>query len=195
MPQSKLGVVQDRHQDVVELVRRGAGQLTNGGQTFALHEPLLEIGNPAILVGPDGFKAFRFFIRFHRISIGFQPASMQQDCPRARNCARKDSTFSPNELVFIKLQSSFAMNTLEALETMLAIAHEEGIQVRSEWLSGVRGGLVRVGSKAVLFVDQALSVSDQLEQVRSALGALDWSETSHAQQMAVCLSKVPRGDL
>lgn len=82
------------------------------------------------------------------------------------------------------------MNSLETLETMLAIAQEEGIQVRSEWLSGVRGGLVRVGSQAILFVDEALSVPEQLEQVRSALGVLDWSETSRARQMAECLGRL-----
>lgn len=81
------------------------------------------------------------------------------------------------------------MNTLEALETMLAIAQDEGIEVRSEWLSGVRGGLVRLGSKAVLFVDQALTVPEQFEQVRGALGALDWSQTQRGDQMAVCLTK------
>jgi hypothetical protein len=89
----------------------------------------------------------------------------------------------------IRAQKPIAMNTLEALETMLAIAQDEGIEVRSEWLSGVRGGLVRVGSKAVLFVDQALTVPEQFEQVRGALGALDWSQTSRGDQMAVCLSK------
>lgn len=79
------------------------------------------------------------------------------------------------------------MNSLETLETMLAIAQEEGIQVRSEWLGGVRGGLVRVGQRAILFVDEALSVPEHLEQVRSALGVLDWSQTPGASQMAECL--------
>ena len=79
------------------------------------------------------------------------------------------------------------MNSLEVLETMLAIAQEEGIEVRSEWLSGVRGGLVRVGDKAVLFVDESMSVPDQLEQVRGALGVLDWSETPRGGQMVECL--------
>ncbi|MFM8570358.1 MAG: hypothetical protein ACKOAU_02055 [Pirellula sp.] len=79
------------------------------------------------------------------------------------------------------------MNSLETLETMLAIAQQEGIEVRSEWLSGVRGGLVRVGTKAMLFVDEALSVPEQLEQVRMALGLLDWSGTPHADQMEQCL--------
>lgn len=79
------------------------------------------------------------------------------------------------------------MNSLEVLETMLAIAQDEGIEVRSEWLSGVRGGLVRVGDRAILFVDEALSVPDQLEQVRGALGVLDWSETPRGDQMVECL--------
>jgi hypothetical protein len=84
-------------------------------------------------------------------------------------------------------RNPIAMNSLEILETMLAIAQEEGIEIRSEWLSGVRGGLVRVGDKAVLFVDQALSVPEQLHQVRSALRPLDWSETPRGACMTECL--------
>ena len=82
------------------------------------------------------------------------------------------------------------LNSVESLELMLAIAKEEGIQVRSEWLSGVRGGLVRVCEQPYLFVDESLSVPEQLAQVRSALGALDWSETSHADAMAQLLVRV-----
>jgi hypothetical protein len=81
------------------------------------------------------------------------------------------------------------MNSLETLETMLAIAQDEGIEIRSEWLSGVRGGLVRVGDKSVLFVDQALSVPEQLQQVRSALRPLDWSETPQGARMSECLGR------
>lgn len=66
---------------------------------------------------------------------------------------------------------------------MLAIADKEGIAVRSEWLGGVRGGLVRVGQRAFLFVDESLTVPEQLAQVRLALGELDWSETEHAEVM------------
>jgi HPt (histidine-containing phosphotransfer) domain-containing protein len=102
-------------------------------------------------------------------AVGRKPSEPTEPCTRA--------------------QKPIAMNTLEALETMLAIAQDEGIEVRNEWLSGVRGGLVRLGSKAVLFVDQALSVPEQLEQVRGALGALDWSETPRGEQMAICLSE------
>lgn len=75
------------------------------------------------------------------------------------------------------------MNSVESLELMLAIADQEGIAVRSEWLGGVRGGLVRVGQRAFLFVDESLTVPEQLAQVRLALGELDWSETEHAEVM------------
>jgi hypothetical protein len=97
------------------------------------------------------------------------------------------SKYSPMNLFSLNPRNPVAMNSLEILETMLAIANEEGIEIRSEWLSGVRGGLVRVGDKAVLFVDQALSVPEQLEQVRSALRPLDWSETPQAARMSECL--------
>jgi len=101
----------------------------------------------------------------------------------------KFQKFSVMNLFSLNPRNPAAMNSLEVLETMLAIAQEEGIEVRSEWLSGVRGGLVRVGSKAVLFVDQSLSVPEQLEQVRAALGVLDWSQTARGDQMAVCLGR------
>jgi hypothetical protein len=91
----------------------------------------------------------------------------------------------------VAIMEEAALNSVESLELMLAIAKEEGIQVRSEWLSGVRGGLVRVGEQPYLFVDESLSVPEQLAQVRSALGVLDWSETSHAQAMAQLLAPVP----
>jgi len=72
-------------------------------------------------------------------------------------------------LFSLNLGNPIAMNSLETLETMLAIAQEEGIQVRSEWLAGVRGGLVRVGDRALWFVDEALSVPEQVELVLCAL--------------------------
>ncbi len=90
----------------------------------------------------------------------------------------------------VAIMEEAPLNSVESLELMLAIAKEEGIQVRSEWLSGVRGGLVRVGEQPYLFVDESLSVPEQLAQVRSALGALDWSETSHADAMAQLLVRV-----
>jgi hypothetical protein len=69
------------------------------------------------------------------------------------------------------------LQTLERLERILEIAAEEGISVRCEWLGGVRGGLVRLGRTPILFVDESLSVPEQLEQVRDSLTLLDWSES------------------
>ncbi|MCU0714563.1 MAG: hypothetical protein MUD03_00385 [Pirellula sp.] len=74
--------------------------------------------------------------------------------------------------------------TVDRLERVLAIALEEGIQVRREWLRGVRGGLVRVGRSPILFVDDSLGVPEQWDQVRAALAQLDWSETPFGEEMA-----------
>jgi hypothetical protein len=67
--------------------------------------------------------------------------------------------------------------TIDRLERLLEIAEEEGIAVRCEWLSGVRGGLVRIGQTPILFVDESMNTPDQLEQVKDALGQLDWTES------------------
>lgn len=76
-----------------------------------------------------------------------------------------------------------ARTSLEKLEHLLSILAAEGIQVRREWLGGVRGGLVRVGRQPVLFVDESIGIVEQLEQLRAALTQLDWSETQWADAM------------
>jgi hypothetical protein len=75
------------------------------------------------------------------------------------------------------------MTSLERMERLIAIAESEGIQVRSEWLGGVRGGLVRLGRVPILFVDESLGVREQLEQTCGALGQLDWAETVWSDEM------------
>ncbi len=70
-----------------------------------------------------------------------------------------------------------SISRLEQLERLLEIASEEGIEVRNEWLGGIRGGLVRIGRSPILFVDQSLPVPEQLEHVRSTLSQLDWTES------------------
>lgn len=77
--------------------------------------------------------------------------------------------------------------TVDKLERVLAIALEEGIQVRREWLRGVRGGLARVGRQPILFVDESLGVAEQWDQVRATLAQLDWSETSFGAEMSQLL--------
>lgn len=70
-----------------------------------------------------------------------------------------------------------AINSLERMERLLAIAQEEGILVRNEWLGGVRGGLVRIGKEPILFIDDSLDLPDQLHQAKAALSQLDWRDS------------------
>lgn len=77
--------------------------------------------------------------------------------------------------------------TIEKLERVLQLADEEGIQIRREWLRGVRGGLVRVRHTPILFVDDSLAALEQWEQTRRALQQLDWSETDSADEMLALL--------
>jgi len=79
------------------------------------------------------------------------------------------------------------LQTLERLERILEIASDEGISVRCEWLGGVRGGLVRLGKTPILFVDESLSVPDQLDQVRDSLTLLDWTESEWWNEMTSLL--------
>ena len=77
--------------------------------------------------------------------------------------------------------------SLDRLERLLDIATEEGIAVRREWLSGVRGGLVRVGRTPILFVDESLSDAEQLDQVRNSLELLDWTESQWWDEISLLL--------
>jgi len=79
------------------------------------------------------------------------------------------------------------MQILDRLEKLLEIAENEGIVVRCEWLGGVRGGLVRVGNRPVLFVDESLTVPEQFDQSRNALNQLDWTETEWWDEMCQLL--------
>lgn len=79
--------------------------------------------------------------------------------------------------------------TIEKLERVLQIAIDEGIDVRREWLRGVRGGLVRVRRTPILFVDDSLTAVEQWEQTRRALNQLDWSGTESAQEMLALLEE------
>ena len=88
----------------------------------------------------------------------------------------------------------FLMNksSMECMERLLAIAESEGISVRSEWLGGIRGGLVRIGKEAILFVDESLAVAEQLEHARDSLSRLDWSETPWSDEMRELLGSSGR---
>jgi hypothetical protein len=79
------------------------------------------------------------------------------------------------------------LRTLHRLERLLEIAESEGIQIRREWLGGVRGGLVRLGAFPILFVDESLTVPEQWDQAKKSLGQLDWSETECGQEVVSLL--------
>lgn len=84
--------------------------------------------------------------------------------------------------------------TIEKLERALEIAGEEGIEIRREWLRGVRGGLVRVRHTPILFVDDSLTAAEQWEQTRRALRQLDWSEIASADEMLALLTEDDQTD-
>jgi len=61
------------------------------------------------------------------------------------------------------------MHTALMLERMVEIAERAGYTVRLEWLGGTGGGACEFGGRKWIFVDLALSVVEQLEQVAGAL--------------------------
>ncbi|MFN7840833.1 MAG: hypothetical protein ACK5N9_03835 [Pirellula sp.] len=77
--------------------------------------------------------------------------------------------------------------TLDRLGRLLEIVEAEGIQVRRDWLRGVRGGLVRIGRQPVLFLDESLTIPEQYSQVSDALSQLDWTETEYCAEMVQLL--------
>jgi len=62
------------------------------------------------------------------------------------------------------------MHTVELLEEALSAAEQLGYRVRHEWLSGSGGGDCEINGRKWLFVDLALSPSEQLEVVINSLG-------------------------
>lgn len=61
------------------------------------------------------------------------------------------------------------MHTLEQLERALELAERMGYAVRHEWLGGIGGGACHFGGRQYIFVDLALSIAEQLDQVVAAL--------------------------
>ena len=61
------------------------------------------------------------------------------------------------------------MHTVELLEHMKDTAERAGYTVRLEWLGGAGGGACEFAGRKWIFVDLALSVVEQLDQVTKAL--------------------------
>jgi hypothetical protein len=63
------------------------------------------------------------------------------------------------------------MHSVERLEQLKALAEEAGYIIRYEWLGGVGGGACEFAGRKWIFIDLALSVLEQLQQVEDALQA------------------------
>ncbi len=63
------------------------------------------------------------------------------------------------------------MHTVEQLEQSLALAERLGYSIRHEWLGGTGGGACEFGGRKWIFVDLALNVVEQLDQVTEALAS------------------------
>ena len=61
------------------------------------------------------------------------------------------------------------MHTVELLEQACDVADRLGYRTRQEWLGGTGGGACEFGGRKWIFIDLALNVCEQLEQVTEAL--------------------------
>jgi hypothetical protein len=61
------------------------------------------------------------------------------------------------------------MHTVEMLERLKEVAERAGYTVRQEWLGGTGGGACEFAGRKWIFVDLALTVVEQLDQVAGAL--------------------------
>lgn len=69
----------------------------------------------------------------------------------------------------MKLREDARMHTVELMDALLGVAEKLGYQIRQEWLGGTGGGKCEFGGRRFIFVDLALSVVEQQEQIASAL--------------------------
>ncbi len=61
------------------------------------------------------------------------------------------------------------MHTVELMERAICVAREMGYGVRQEWMGGCGGGACEVGGRKWIFLDVALTTTEQLDQLTSAL--------------------------
>ncbi len=63
------------------------------------------------------------------------------------------------------------MHTLQLVEEALELATQLGYEVRQEWLGASGGGLCELRGRRCIFLDLALSPTEQAEQLAAALAA------------------------
>ena len=61
------------------------------------------------------------------------------------------------------------MHTVDLFEHLVGVARQLGYQIRHEYLGGVGGGRCEVAGKRWIFVDLALSSTEQLDQLVEAI--------------------------
>jgi len=61
------------------------------------------------------------------------------------------------------------MSTIEKIDGLTAIAERLGYQVRYDYFGGTGGGTCEFGGKKILFMDLALTSSEQLERLQAIL--------------------------
>jgi len=64
------------------------------------------------------------------------------------------------------------MHTVELLEEAVQLAEQAGFVVRQDWFGGSAAGACEFKGRRWIFIDLALSASEQLEQVLDALRSL-----------------------
>lgn len=81
------------------------------------------------------------------------------------------------------------MHTVELLEQAIALAEQLGFQVRQDWFGGTTGGACELRGRRWLFIDMALSPTEQLDQVLEALAMYsDLDKSSAAPQLQKMLN-------
>ena len=63
------------------------------------------------------------------------------------------------------------MHTVELLDYLLTVARQLGYQIRREWLDGQGGGCCEFANQQWIFLDLALTVPEQLDQLSEVLRA------------------------
>ena len=61
------------------------------------------------------------------------------------------------------------MHTVELMDSLCTLAEHLGYTLRQEWLGGTGGGKCEMGGRRYIFIDLALSILEQQEQVAAAL--------------------------
>lgn len=61
------------------------------------------------------------------------------------------------------------MHTVELMDALITVAEQLGYETRQEWLGGAGGGKCEYGGRKYIFIDLAISVLEQQEQVACAL--------------------------